>query len=350
MSNKLTPEWLARVSALTISLVFWFFVLILWSANKSHFANSMFWIAPIFLFITSYTLVRTLSQHYIHSRINIIYKNILAIRSGGANKPALKADHKQDALEIVENEVENWVKEQQKSTAHNEELESYRREFVGNVSHELKTPIFNMQGLLQTLLDGGLDDERIRYNYVERAVKNADRLQTILEDLSTIAQLESGNWIPESTSFDIIKLCEEVFAELETKAHAKNINLRIKVPKSDSILVVGDKSNIRQVLTNLIENAIKYGNEDGYVRFSAFNMDMVWMIQITDNGIGIADEHLKHLFDRFYRVDKSRSREQGGSGLGLSIVKHIIEAHGHSISASSIIGTGSTFTFHLDKG
>ncbi|MEL7021485.1 MAG: ATP-binding protein, partial [Bacteroidota bacterium] len=252
-------------------------------------------------------------------------------------------------IDTVEQEVEEWAENQEKELERYKTWAEYRRRFVGDISHELKTPIFNIQGYIHSLLDGGLQDERINVAFLNKAAKNIDRLQTIVEDLEAISRLESGGVIIEPTELDIRKLTAEVFEDLEFKAAAKNVALDFKEGASYGYKVVADRESIRQVLTNLINNSIKYGEENGRTKVGFYDMDKYILIEVADNGIGIPAEHLPHVFDRFYRVDKSRSRAQGGSGLGLSIVKHIIEAHKQTINVRSTPQMGSTFGFTLAK-
>ncbi len=225
-------------------------------------------------------------------------------------------------------------------------MEAYRREFLGNVSHELKTPLFNIQGYVLTLLEGGLEDPVINREYLEKTSKNIDRMIAIIEDLEVISRFESGELQLNLTRFDIGSLTAEVIELLEPKAKRKNIMLSVE---GKTALVHADKDRIRQVLTNLIDNSIKYGNENGTTKIGFVPSDDRIMVQIIDNGIGMHRRDIPRVFERFYRVDKSRSREQGGSGLGLAIVKHIIEAHRQTISVQSKPGSGSTFLFSLRK-
>jgi two-component system, OmpR family, phosphate regulon sensor histidine kinase PhoR len=228
--------------------------------------------------------------------------------------------------------------------------EQYRKEFMANVSHELKTPIFTIQGYVETLLDGGLDDPNINRNYLSKASQNIDRLQTIIEDLETITQLET-NAIPiEMNRFDIVQLIREVMENMEMQAELRGINLSFKQGHDKVTMVVGDKDRFAQVLTNLIANSIKYGKEGGKTGIGIYDMDENYLVEVSDDGIGIEKEHLLRLFERFYRVDKHRSREMGGSGIGLAIVKHIVEAHNQTINVRSTPGVGTTFGFTIKKG
>ena len=245
--------------------------------------------------------------------------------------------------------MDQWVKDQQTTIKNLQTLESYRRDFLGNVSHELKTPIFNIQGYVHTLLDGAIEDKQLSYKYLDRAAKNIERLQTIVEDLESISKLELGELVLEMSKFDIKILTEEVFEELELLAEEKNIRLKFKEGASIGYNVFADREYIRQVLVNLINNSIKYGKEGGVSKVSFYNMENYILVEVADNGAGIEKQDLIRIFDRFYRVDKSRSRSAGGSGLGLSIVKHIIEAHHQSVNVRSTPGEGSTFNFTLQK-
>jgi len=253
----------------------------------------------------------------------------------------------QDGMTLLEERVDFLVESREKEVIHFENLDSYRKEYLGNVSHELKTPVFNIQGYVDTLLNGGLEDETINMDYLKRAEKSIDRLINIIDDLETITQLESGGLDLDLDSFDIASLCKDIYASLELTAAKKNIRLELARKYDKPVLVKADKFRIRQVLVNLITNSIKYGRDNGttLIALNYLNDDVV--IEISDNGDGIDEKHLPRIFERFYRIDKGRSREQGGTGLGLAIVKHIIEAHGKSIKAESQQGKGTKFTFSL---
>lgn len=250
-------------------------------------------------------------------------------------------------VENLRKEISAWAAERKDEIERLKKLEVYRKEFLGNVSHELKTPIFNIQGYVLTLLDGGLEDESINRDYLMRAERSIDRMITIVDDLEAISQLETGELQLEPERFDIVALSKDILDAQEMKATGKGIMLSI-VGDAKPMFVWADRFRIRQVLTNLVVNSIKYGKEYGETKISFYeNVDTI-QIEVNDNGIGIAQEHLPRLFERFYRVDKSRSREQGGTGLGLAIVKHIIEAHNQTITATSEEGKGTTFIFTLE--
>lgn len=224
----------------------------------------------------------------------------------------------------------------------------YRREFLGNVSHELKTPIFNIQGYVHTLLDGAIDDNEVNKKYLHRTSKSIDRLIAIIDDLDALARLESDELKLEKNSWDILELINDVFESFEVKSAKQKIELILPKKKSP-IMVFADRDQISQVLYNLISNGIKYGNEGGYVKASLEIKEDYVIINITDNGIGIDEQNIPRLFERFYRVDKGRSREEGGTGLGLAIVKHILENHNEEITVSSSKNSGSRFMFSIIK-
>ncbi|MFN8278326.1 MAG: ATP-binding protein [Chitinophagales bacterium] len=229
-------------------------------------------------------------------------------------------------------------------------LEKYRKEFLGNVSHELKTPIFNIQGYLETLLEDGFDNTQFATGYVQKASANADRLSDIVNDLLSISQYESGELKLTLEQYDFRLQCEEVFESFQLQAQMRHIDLRFRQPYTEPFWVEADKKRIREVISNLISNAIKYNNEGGFVSVALTAHHDTVIVEISDNGPGVAQEHLGRLFERFYRIDKARSRDKGGTGLGLAIVKHILEAHKQTIAVQSTVGIGTTFTFTLKRG
>ena len=228
--------------------------------------------------------------------------------------------------------------------------ENYRREFLGNVSHELKTPLFTIQGYILTLIEGALKDKKVRGKYLRRSAKGVDRLISIVKDLDLITQFESGIKTVDKTDFNIYELIENVYDLMEFESEKNNTKLLVYNENNTPVIVNADKERILQVLTNLVVNSIKYGKEGGYtkVKVEEYDKDRI-IVRVKDNGEGIEDEHLPRLFERFYRIDKNRSRKKGGSGLGLSIVKHIIEAHQEQIFVESKIGQGTEFSFTLQK-
>ena len=230
------------------------------------------------------------------------------------------------------------------------QLENYRKEYLGNVSHELKTPIFNIQGYISTLLDGGIDDKNVNRDFLRKAEKSVDRMIAIVEDLQAITQLEKGELELEEERFDIIALAKDVLDAQELKAKESKITLELKNNSAVPVFALADRFRIRQAIVNLIVNSVKYGKSDGQTSVKISDAGEKVIIEISDNGIGISKEHLPRIFERFYRVDKSRSREMGGTGLGLAIVKHIVEAHSQTITVMSTEGVGSVFSFTLKKG
>ncbi len=304
----------------------------------------------LIFFSGSYFISIFYLRKYIYRKIKVVYKTIHRHKLAPAEKNKSKSiDVTTNIIDEVEREVVEWADNQAKEIEKYKVLEEYRRKFVGDISHELKTPIFNIQGYLETLLDNKLEDEEINIPYLKKAIRNLNRLQTIVEDLEGIARLESGELILEMQPFDIKKMTEEVFEELEFKAKEKGICLNFKDGASNSFQVRADRDSIHQVLINLINNSIKYGKEGGRTKVGFYDMDKYLLVEVADNGIGIPKKHLNHVFDRFYRVDTSRSRNLGGSGLGLSIVKHIIEAHKQTVNVRSTPELGSTFGFTLEK-
>lgn len=296
----------------------------------------------------SYFSVRYFLEKLILRRIKVIYKIISdAKKSLPVDKPI--SEFMNFSLESVENEVEQWAENTRLEINSLKSLELYRKQFVGDVSHELKTPLFSVQGYLHTLIEGGMYDEKVNLKYLQRALANTERLQFIVEDLDMIHKLESDTEDLNIENFDIRKLSQEIMDDLEMMANDEKIKLIFKNGADNNFVVHADREKIRKVLINLITNSIKYGKENGRTKVSFYDMDKNILIEVSDDGIGIKEEHLKHLFNRFYRVDHSRSRAQGGSGLGLSIVKHIIEAHQQTITVRSTFEQGTTFGFTLQK-
>jgi two-component system phosphate regulon sensor histidine kinase PhoR len=348
MFKNQTPQqlsiYIAAISALLMALLallskFFNILTISWE-SIGLLVVSVFAVA----YLANYYLVR----YYIFRRIKLIYK-IIHRHKLPSDFKAGKLDMSKNILGDVEQEVDAWAEQNERDIEELERLATYRRRFIGDVSHELKTPIFNIQGFIHTLLDGAIHDRSVNMQYLQRAAKNVDRLQAIVEDLETINKLESGQMILDLREFDIHDLAEEVYADLEMRARERNIRLTFKEGASQHFRVRADKESIRQVLMNLVHNSIKYGTEGGVTKISFYDMETYILVEVSDNGIGIDPEHLKHVFDRFFRVDKHRSREAGGTGLGLSIVKHIVEAHKQTINVRSSVGQGSTFGFTLEK-
>jgi two-component system phosphate regulon sensor histidine kinase PhoR len=290
-------------------------------------------------------------EYFIYKKIKLIYKTIHSLKTQKYDAKLSNFDWRTDPIANMNKEVINWALDQKEQMEELKKLADFRKEFLGNVSHELKTPIFNIQGYIHTLIDGAIDDPDVNLRFLKKAAKSADRLSDLVADLLAISQLEAGELLVESERFDINALVKDVYEQLEVRAKDRGIALIVKEGCNKPFYVSADKYRIRQVLVNLVLNSIKYGKEMGTTTAAYYDMDENILIEIGDNGEGIAQEHLPRIFERFYRVDKSRARESGpgGTGLGLAIVKHIIEAHGQTINVRSTLGQGTTFGFTLAK-
>jgi two-component system phosphate regulon sensor histidine kinase PhoR len=299
------------------------------------------------IFIFSFLVFRFTLEKFIYSKIRLIYKTIYNIK---APKNTIKHKNSHDdVLEHVSHEVESWEREKSSEIEHLQQMERYRKDFLGNVSHELKTPVFTIQGYISTLLDGGLEDPVVNREYLKRAEINVERLINIIEDLDEIAQLESGEVKINPVRFDIAALAEEVVNSLEIKTTKNNVSVHLN-KEEKPVFVIADKEKIRQVYTNLMDNAIRYRSpEDARIKISFFDMDENILTEITDNGIGIEQEEIPRVFERFYRTEKGRASSKKGKGLGLAIVKHIINAHNQTVHLRSAVGIGTTVGFTLKK-
>jgi len=297
--------------------------------------------------IITYVFIKYFLEYFVLGKIRMIYK-LIGDSKQGRSLRALDT-REQETFDHVSEEVVQWAQKRDTEIESLKKLEDYRRSFVGNISHELKTPIFSIQGYLHTLLEGGVFDEDINIKYLKRAAINLERLQSIVEDLEAINQLQSGKVSLFIETFDIRELVEEVIEDLRFMADDSDIIVGVKSGSSKTFKVSADRERIRQVLQNLIGNAIKYMGKSGNIKVGFYNLDDKILVEVEDDGEGIQEAHLNHLFDRFYRVDAGRSRKHGGSGLGLSIVKHIMEAHNETVSVRSTLGEGSTFGFTLAK-
>ncbi|MAP80190.1 MAG: two-component sensor histidine kinase [Aequorivita sp.] len=306
------------------------------------------WLVLYFVisFFLSFLIIQYRVEKFIYHRIKKIYRDVRILNEKDFPQPSVTTD-----MDVLTREVENYVNVKKLEIETLNVRENYRKEFMGNVSHELKTPLFTVQSYILTLLDGAMKDKKVRKEYLRRANKGVDRLIYIVKELDMIAKLEVGGLVLNKENFDIIALVQNVFDLLEMKASKKNISLVFDKEYNQKIYVYADKERIEQVLTNLIVNSIKYGKKEGTteVGIDTIVKDKL-LVRVTDNGEGIQNENLPRLFERFYRVDKSGSRKEGGSGLGLSIVKHIVEAHNEKIYVESQFGVGSEFSFTLKKG
>ncbi|MGI8951222.1 MAG: sensor histidine kinase [Chitinophagaceae bacterium] len=307
-------------------------------------------IACIFTFSCSYFLIRYVLERFIYRKIKLIYKFIYQTKASKKEEMYYKYILPQKTIDDVSKDVESWS---QQSKAEIEELktnEAYRKEFLQNLAHEFKTPIFAIQGYVDTLLNGALENPSVNKKFLENAARNIDRMVNLVSDLDEISKLESGEQPMSKKNFIIQDLIKEVFETLSIKATSRNIKYIIKKGCEAPVNVFADKEKIRQVLINLVDNAIKYGKQNGHIVASIYKTDEKHvLIEISDDGAGIAEEHLHRVFERFYRTDRGRSRDVGGTGLGLAICKHIIEAHAQTIHVRSKLDVGTTVGFTLEN-
>ena len=300
-----------------------------------------------FLFLVTFFAVRYFFRRFVEKKINPIFKTIHDITL--SQKELRRKIDSEDIATDLDREVKVWARNQTEEIKKLKQMEKYRKDFLGNVSHEMKTPIFNVQGYVLTLLDGGMDDPQINKLYLERTERSINRLISIVDDLESISRLESGEFKLHIEKFNIIKLVEDIFEAQDMNQKKYGIKLGFDSNYSKPIWVNADKRRITEVLGNLIGNSIKYGKKNGKTTVSFVDTGDSILVDVSDNGIGIAEEDLPRIFERFYRVDKSRSRDSGGTGLGLSIVKHIIQAHNQTINVRSKLGKGTSFIFSLEK-
>ncbi|RFZ81248.1 sensor histidine kinase [Mucilaginibacter terrenus] len=321
------------------------------SAVNYYFQHKWYDMIITFLvtLISSYIVFYYLIEKYIYSRIKLIYKLIHNLKLGRDLRDALGEHVTANPIKDVENEVKEWARIKKTEIDDLRKQEKFRRDFLSNISHEFKTPLFAIQGYIEALQDDGFDDREMAEQFLKKASKNVDRLSYLIKDLDEISKLESGEIPINYSKFKINDLIKEVFESLEFKARDHNIKLIFKQKYDDGIYVNADREKIRQVLVNLIDNSFKYGKEGGSTSVSLFTLHDQVLVEVTDDGLGIEEKNLPRLFERFFRTDTSRSRQIGGSGLGLAIVKHIVEAHQQNINVRSTEGVGSTFGFTLQK-
>ncbi|MFD0798929.1 sensor histidine kinase [Maribacter chungangensis] len=345
MTGKIKKSYrFAFRSAFYITLLSAFFLaLLLW---QFQFLNWWFYSCLLlFIYLVSFVTLQLRIEKFIYKRIKKIYDDVALLESSTLTTDPITTD-----MRTLTAEIEKFAKDKKIEIDTLKIREEYRKDFLGNVSHELKTPLFTVQGYLETLLDGAIEDKNVRRKYISRANKAVDRLIYIVKDLDLITKLEVGDLRLDKQDFDIIELIQNVFDLLEMKAAKNKIVLTFDILYDKPIMVHADREKIQQVLTNLLVNSIKYGNENGTTEVSVENLvKNKVIVRVTDNGDGIPKEHIPRLFERFYRVDQNRSRKEGGSGLGLAIVKHVIEAHGEKIYVESVLDVGSEFSFTLEK-
>jgi len=338
-----TPKDVARQSSIFIGVmgaVLTFAVLWLTEAFELWAVAIL---VGVFLEEISYFVIYRAVEKFIDHRIKILYKTISKLKGG--DEQSIKMD--EDVVEIANQDVMEWAEDQIKEITLLRETDSFRKDFIGNLAHELKTPLFNIQGFILTLLELGLNDPEINRKFLSKAEKNIDRMTGLLEDLDSISKIESGVLTIDPEPVNIVELSNDIADNLERKANDANVNLKVK--NTEDFTVICDPQKIEQVLSNLLVNSINYGKNGGKTRVRFYDMGEVVLVEVADDGIGIKEEDLIRIYERFYRVDKSRSRHAGGSGLGLSIVKHIVEAHGGNLHVRSTFGEGTTFSFTLKK-
>jgi two-component system phosphate regulon sensor histidine kinase PhoR len=348
LKNQKTPVFIILLSVLNAFLCA--LVLVLWQ----WFATSSFDLALVLIlffafFVTTFFVLYFIYNPFIFDKIKDVQNELTKILPHNEIPDTKFQLDEIDPITQLDLEVKKIAIERQKELEHLKNVDSYRKEYLGNVSHELKTPVFNIQGYVSTLIDGGLNDPTINLDYLKRADKSIERIIHIIDDLETITQLETGSLELEFEKYDLSAQCRDVIEQLDLIAKKKKIALSLAKKFDKPLMVFADKFRIRQVLVNLITNSIKYGKEGGEteIGFNLYNDEVI--VDVKDNGIGITKEHLPRVFERFYRVDKGRSREQGGTGLGLAIVKHILEAHHKTISVKSSKDDGTVFTFTLNR-
>lgn len=343
-AKNLTPKKLAALTALILSIPISLGIYVLegqWQVGLTAF---------VIIFLGSYLLIFSIVQNFIYRKIKLIYKFIHQTKATKREETYHKYILPQKSIDEVREDVEAWAMQRSREVDVLKRNEAYRREFLQNLSHEFKTPVFAIQGYIDTLLNGALENPEVNRRFLEKAGKNVERLATLIQDLDAISKLERGELKLSRQSFVIQEVIREAFESLSIKAEAAEIDFSFKKGCEKPVLVYADKEKIQQVVTNLIDNAIKYGKSGGHIVASVYNTDeKTILVEISDNGIGIPEKYLNRIFERFYRTSGGRNKDVKGSGLGLAICKHIIEAHGHTIHVRSKEEVGTTIGFTLDK-
>ena len=343
-SKNLSPQQLSATTALIISFPI---------SIGIYFFQPAWWIAMISFIVIcsgSYGLILFMVQSFVYRKIKLIYKLIYQTKASKREEFYYKNILPQKSIDEVREDVENWAQQRKAEIEVLKQNEAYRKEFLQNLSHELKTPIFAIQGYVDTLINGAMENPEVNKKFLGSTSRNIDRLVNLVDDLDEISKLERGEQLLYKSNFIVQDLVKDVFESLAIKADEKQIKLTIKKGCEVPLTVHADIEKIRQVFINLIDNAIKYGKQNGVIEASAYKIDgKRILIEISDDGTGIAEEHLGRIFERFYRTDLARSRKVGGSGLGLAICKHIIEAHQQTIHVRSTIDVGTTFGFTLES-
>ncbi len=342
-AKNLSPQQLSSATAFIIALPI---------STGIYYFKPVWWIAGlsfIIIFIGSFGLILFMVQQFVYRKIKLIYKLIYQTKASKREEFYYKNILPQKSIDEVREDVEKWGMQKKDEIEILQENEAYRKEFLQNLSHELKTPIFAIQGYVHTLIGGALDNPDVNKKFLNSTSRNIDRLVNLVDDLDEISKLESGEQLLYKENFVIQELVKDVFDSLAIKADEKQLKLLIKKGCEVPLTVHADKEKMRQVIINLIDNAIKYGKQNGQIEASAYKIEgKKILVEISDDGQGISEDHIGRIFERFYRTDTARSRKVGGSGLGLSICKHIIEAHDQTIHVRSTIDVGTTFGFTLD--
>ena len=332
-------------SAIYITLLSSVFAAIWYFFILKQLSASAILISILVLFVISFFIIQYRAEHFIYRRLKKIYEDVSILDVNDLRKDSVTTD-----IEQLSNRMQTYAEGKELEIKSLTDRDSFRRDFLGNVAHELKTPLFTVQGYILTLLEGAMEDKNIRLKYLERANKGVERLVAVTKDLDMIAKLETDGLKLNKEVFNILEIIQNVFDLFEMKAKKRNIILKFDRIYEFPVFVIGDIEKTEQVLINLVVNSIKYGKPNGRTIVTADEYDQnKFVIRVIDNGEGIKQEHFSRLFERFYRVDQSRSREQGGSGLGLSIVKHIVEAHNQTVLLKSTFGIGSEFSFTMKK-
>jgi|TARA_B110000971_G_scaffold43910_1_gene43607 two-component system phosphate regulon sensor histidine kinase PhoR len=332
-------------SAIYITLLSSVFAAIWYFFILKQLSASAILISILVLFVISFFIIQYRAEHFIYRRLKKIYEDVSILDVNDLRKDSVTTD-----IEQLSNRMQTYAEGKELEIKSLTDRDSFRRDFLGNVAHELKTPLFTVQGYILTLLEGAMEDKNIRLKYLERANKGVERLVAVTKDLDMIAKLETDGLKLNKEVFNILEIIQNVFDLFEMKAKKRNIILKFDRIYEFPVFVIGDIEKTEQVLINLVVNSIKYGKPNGRTIVTADEYDQnKFVIRVIDNGEGIKQEHFSRLFERFYRVDQSRSREQGGSGLGLSIVKHIVEAHNQKILLKSTFRQGSEFSFTMEK-
>ncbi|SDX10277.1 two-component system, OmpR family, phosphate regulon sensor histidine kinase PhoR [Hydrobacter penzbergensis] len=342
-TKNLSPQQLSAFTALILSVPIALGIWIIrpdWEIAVSSL---------VITFFGSYLLIRFVLESFIYRKIKLIYKFIYQTKATKREETYYKYILPQKGIDEVREDVEKWAEQRSAEIEQLKTNEAFRKEFLQNLSHEFKTPIFAIQGYVDTLLGGAMENPALSKRFLENAARNVERMVNLVQDLDEIARLESGEQPLYKETFIIQDLIREVYETLSIKTAARNIRCSIKKGCESPISVFADKEKIRQVINNLLENATKYGKQDGSIVASVYKTDgRHVLIEFSDDGIGIAEEHLSRIFERFYRTDRGRSRDGGGTGLGLAICKHIIEAHGQTMHVRSKLDVGTTIGFTLD--